>query len=433
MDAAGPVLPRVPPDALDTGRIWQEIRADIPASAASYHGAIVAVRRLGYYDMAEQFSAAALQMFPHSTELLLEHCRAAEQRNDLPEALSRWRAADERPPFHPAVSYGLAGVLQRMGLLDEAERCLTRAMTRYAANFHQAVTDGWVRGLAVQSAECATNRNDWPAALERWRALHERFAEDASIGQRYREAAVAMNLAGAAATGGQGGAATDLATDAGTGGMPVQDLMLAFEGLGDSCEFGLTQRHFGVEPLGLLRWVSIAAQPLATALETRFEGVGDLEYTGIFLHEGQEYITTDSRYGMAMHTFVKPAGQDEAALMQRFCQRLHFLRRKLIEDLTNGEKIFVYQGSSGLSEAEILRIHRAVKSYNERNTMLFVTIPSGSYTAGHVRALDHGLLLATIPCGRCAPPSLGWNVQFETWRTVCTIAHDAFRGRRQPS
>jgi hypothetical protein len=72
------------------------------------------------------------------------------------------------------------------------------------------------------------------------------------------------------------------------------------------CEFGLVQRHYGIEPLGLLRWSNITPDNLAVALERRFEGVGSKQQTELRISTDglNEYSTHDRRFGMAMHTFV---------------------------------------------------------------------------------------------------------------------------------
>ncbi len=66
-------------------------------------------------------------------------------------------------------------------------------------------------------------------------------------------------------------------------------------------------RHFGAEPLGLLRWADIYHDHLATALETEFAGVGEPEFTNLFVPSSSgrpEYRTTHKRYHMDIRTFV---------------------------------------------------------------------------------------------------------------------------------
>ena len=57
----------------------------------------------------------------------------------------------------------------------------------------------------------------------------------------------------------------------------LPDLFLQFESMGHNCEFGLVQRHFGAEPLGLLRWNAISVEDVILGIEQQFEGVGNPE------------------------------------------------------------------------------------------------------------------------------------------------------------
>jgi hypothetical protein len=50
------------------------------------------------------------------------------------------------------------------------------------------------------------------------------------------------------------------------GPLPPAQLMLRFEALGQNCEFGVVQRHYGAEPLGLLRFSSTPLHLLVAAL-----------------------------------------------------------------------------------------------------------------------------------------------------------------------
>ena len=57
---------------------------------------------------------------------------------------------------------------------------------------------------------------------------------------------------------------------------PLDELMLAFESLGENCDFGLVQRHAGAEPLGIYRFSGTNLYQLLSTLNNEFEGVGEL-------------------------------------------------------------------------------------------------------------------------------------------------------------
>ncbi len=77
-------------------------------------------------------------------------------------------------------------------------------------------------------------------------------------------------------------------------GMPPSDLLRGFESLGHNCEFGVVQRHFGAEPLGLLRFSGITLPDLLTGLACGFAGAG--QQLEVLLADGtrREFMVRDS-------------------------------------------------------------------------------------------------------------------------------------------
>src|SRR6202035_5517212 len=74
-------------------------------------------------------------------------------------------------------------------------------------------------------------------------------------------------------------------------------------GFAAGCEFGFFQRHAGVEPLGLLRWSSIAPTSLAAALESRFDGIDAADNVTVRSASGKDWGFVQTRYGMIVdHT-----------------------------------------------------------------------------------------------------------------------------------
>jgi len=211
--------------------------------------------------------------------------------------------------------------------------------------------------------------------------------------------------------------------EAGTVDRQVRDLVLQFESLGGrmlGCEFGIFQRDCGAEPLGLLRWADMPYDGIVAVLESRFEGVGTEENTILFLTAisgGRgEYCTRDRRGFMFMRAFIY---EDEVPFDRMYasaCRRLQFLARKLIEDLVEGNKIFVFRLTDRhLTEEEIARLHAAMRSYGD-NTLLYVRYEDAEHPNGTVELAGPGLMIGYIdrfkvtPTGEisAAPPTASW-------------------------
>jgi hypothetical protein len=171
--------------------------------------------------------------------------------------------------------------------------------------------------------------------------------------------------------------------------------MMRFESLGDTCEFGMVQRRCGADPINLLRWASTPPDKLVLALNNNLSGVGDPEHTEI-LADGGEYVTRDTRYYMFSHTFTPVTSQPLAQFTQQHLKRMQYLRRKLLEDLAEGEKIFVYKCQEGLSETEARAIFRAIRSYGAQAGLLCVTLGDARHPIGRVREIDSGLMMGYI-------------------------------------
>ena len=171
------------------------------------------------------------------------------------------------------------------------------------------------------------------------------------------------------------------------------ELMLAFESIGERCDFGAVQRKYGVEPLGLLRFGASKYDALLAALADRFAAIGSVEDTGFELYN-DEIILIMKKYGLVFHTFVD---QNELATEEkrdRFRQqqrrRLSFLRDKLIADLEEPEKIYVYSSDERVSDADVSRLFGALRVYGP-NTLLYLRPATKTHPEGTVEPMGDGL------------------------------------------
>jgi len=200
-------------------------------------------------------------------------------------------------------------------------------------------------------------------------------------------------------------------------------LMQAFENIGDNCEFGLVQRAFGAEPLGLLRFAGLRTPGrLIRMLEEDFRGLGEpgsLDAVPI----GEEFWIRDRIYGVAYHTFRYVHETSAEAVVEENEAKLRYLVRKFREDLEDGEKILVYKRSVTRDVAEILALQAALNRFGGRNRLLWVTESDGQHQPGDVRWVGRRLLR-----GFTDRISLKDAGEFDAacWLRLCRAAYDAF-------
>lgn len=133
----------------------------------------------------------------------------------------------------------------------------------------------------------------------------------------------------------------------------------------------------------------------------------------------REYVLQDRRFALTFHTFLYQGDVDESRLVQQQAARLRLLRRKLLEDLENGEKIFVVKRNDEPPEGGILALFAALNRYG-RNTLLWVVEADGKHEAGSVERMAPGLLKGYID--RFAPYDNAHDLSFDLWLRLCSNA-----------
>jgi|GEM_PF-597260 len=202
--------------------------------------------------------------------------------------------------------------------------------------------------------------------------------------------------------------------------LPIDELMLRFESIGENCEFGLVQRRCGVEPLGLLRFASAPYEKLMAALRARFAGMGAPENIHVELSgNGREYMVLDRAYGFYYHAWVLAGEMTIAEIHAREARRVPFLVRKLIEDISAGEKLLVYHGMSPLSLAAASALADALRAYGPA-TLLWVEVADEAHKPGTVLWVEGGLMKAYIE--RFAPGEDAHDLALDSWIELCRRA-----------
>ena len=202
--------------------------------------------------------------------------------------------------------------------------------------------------------------------------------------------------------------------------------MLNFESLGSDCEFGLVQRECGAEPLGLLRFSTVPLLPLVTGLDTDFEGVDDRSALDFEIDPSDEYIALQRRYKLRYHTFQYQADVIRDAMYDRELRKLSFLRRKFLEQLASGGKIFVYKSWDRCQLPQIETLYRSIRAHGS-NALLWVTQAGNGDTPGAVREVYQGLYLGMMR--RFSQPVVGQDHRdIVEWIELCQNAWELHEG-----
>jgi hypothetical protein len=213
-------------------------------------------------------------------------------------------------------------------------------------------------------------------------------------------------------------------------GLDASDLVASFESLGHTCDFGLAQREVGAEPLGLLRFSGIENRNLIYGLMTQFRAIGLPENIRPCLaqHSG-EFLIHEMKFGLFYHTFIPPTSISPEDLIARESRRLPFLARKFLEDVQNGEKIFILRRPQPMHFAEAVAIWAILNSYAKNSVLLLeqASARSDVMNAGCVFELGPRLLMGMLDGARGQiKPTLS------SWLTLCANTLTAVRGLPLP-
>jgi tetratricopeptide (TPR) repeat protein len=399
-------------------RWWTAARERAPDRPDAYIWAARALWQSERLDEATEFADQALARFPDNLDAQAECAWVAVARRDWEDSLRRWTALVERSPDRADAHIGTLQGLRMLGRLDEAEAMGRSSVERFPDNTDVMTEHVWT----------AVAREDWPAAAARLEAVRGKLQDagrfEASLGWvEYRvRSQLAGDGRGGGAPGGPSAAGGDVVPET-ADATATTDLMLAFESLGERCDFGAVQRKFGVEPLGLLRFAYTRYDPLITALEDRFAAVGTEEDTSFELF-GDENIVYMRKYGVIFHTFVYqkelPTEEKRRAFRQQQRRRLAFLRNKLVADLDEQQKIYIYSSDDRTSPADMNRLLAALRAYGP-NSLLYVIPATEAHPAGTVETLEDGLYAGYY--GGFADFLKGEQPPFELWRQLCERTH----------
>ncbi len=188
--------------------------------------------------------------------------------------------------------------------------------------------------------------------------------------------------------------------------------MMRFCSLGFNCEFGIAQRHFGADPIDLLRWAGTPTDVLIRLLQNGFEHIGDPAEIDVLSDKEGEFFIYHKRYNFVWHAFANSKTSTAEAIKKREVARLPFLAGKLMKELTAGERLFIVKldGKQRHTPMDILNL---IHGYG-RGTLVYVD--EGGPV--EVRRESEYLFHATVS-KFAEPTSVDLTTLSDEWLDVC--------------
>ena len=214
-------------------------------------------------------------------------------------------------------------------------------------------------------------------------------------------------------------------------GLDASDLMLNFESLGQSCEFGLLQRRCGAEPLGLFRFSSTFLDHLQRGIDCGFVGLGESDSIGIHLTThptNPEFYVTEKNYELLYHTYVYAGQATPDGVHAQQTRKLQFLKRKFLEDIQDGQKIFVRTCRREFNAAEEMIPLFMALNRDRANILLWVVYADETHPTGSVESIATGLFIGYIDT--FAPEADASNLSVDAWLSICANAYVLFLEQR---
>jgi tetratricopeptide (TPR) repeat protein len=302
---------------------------------------------------------------------------------------------------------------------DVAKTLIEQATERFPAN----------HSFGIAMLDILIAQNDLTAATSVWRSLATKAEADSTTKRElFERRGLLLGL-------GIDPAGTESLIEIDGDDLPIQEIVKVFESLGGTgigCEFGLFQRFYGAEPLGLLRWTTIHPHELLDALKAEFAGVGTPEQTILRSPEHGdhiEYSASDRRFGMLMHTFVRADQVPPDKMFVQLCRRLSFLRTKLLDDLREGNKVFVYKNQQTISDEEIRALYQEMRRYGNP-TFMYVRPEDPLHPFPLVEMWEPGLLVGYIDKFSIAPDGSERSLPATSWAAVAKNAYRLWRDTR---
>lgn len=368
-----------------------------------YVGLAISCLSLREYREAEDAVETGLARCGYDYWLGFNHAQCADAQHDYATADARWAKLFSAYPDDANALGRWMRVLISLGAYDRVEALLAAAPEDMTQHLQVLFSRALLKSARGQHAE----------AVLLWRQLRTLEPNDMEIQTAWGQSEQAAQFA-----------MPEEAADTKAPAKPGDHILAGFTSLGQDCEFGLLQRHFGVEPLGLLRWANVLPQHLSRLLEDGIEAIGDPANTSLIIEPDQNvYYLAMPSYTLKLNTMVKAQTVDEAAFLIEQNRRTKFLLRHLLGQFEDGEKIFVYKRNARLDLAVARRLSDALRRYGDVK-LLFVAEAATPEDSGRLERIDSGLVVGQL--SGLGTQDGAWKIPYERWLALCEAAPAAF-------
>ncbi len=394
--------------------LWSHLFAEHGRHASDALSGLQAMRRAGRLDAAEALCVQGLAAHPGDLALLLHSAELAALRRDWMQAASRWQSVLQTHPAPLSLAQFAAPAFLEAGELDLADLWLEAAMAAEPENAPSR------QPLLFLHAGVAERRQDHRQAAARWSAIARGHTDDPGV--RYMWGAAMLEVGLQRLELGDWDDRDSLAPWLDGEALETARTALRFLAFGSGCELGSAQRQLGAEPLDLFRFCSVRAGDLADLLDGGLLPFDDPDMMSLSTLDSGEYFVglKDGRangHGFAYRDRVEPE-----PFFARHASRTGLLARKLLRDLSAGERVLLHNAPDGRIEDEtILRLHRAASRYG-RNRLLVTRAAEDGHPEGSISALAPDVYVGHLWTGygpdRVEPTVPQWQRFLTHARTV---------------
>ncbi|EGY01072.1 tetratricopeptide TPR_2 [Nitrospirillum viridazoti Y2] len=202
-----------------------------------------------------------------------------------------------------------------------------------------------------------------------------------------------------------------------------------FESIGNNCEFGIFQRNLGFDPPGLFRNVGyLSPQQIIRCIANGLDKMFDAGTYKYVLPEGWSDWRLDCHiYGLGFHSRIPKEveeGSDEwKKLTKTNIAQFKFLKNKFLDDLEDGEKIFVYRFKGFWDDSVAIDLLNAIRQHGTGKLLYVYENPLEKAPTFQIKS--DGLLQASIHrLSNENPP----QIDFDAWLKICRTALTVIKG-----